>query len=139
MDRLRKSYQDLPEGNYFDELIDMLSGEEQRIRYRDIARQRKTTEAEIWREARRFRSKFGCVLIEEVSRTVMTDFDVSQELRALGDALKNSRPLCGTKLTPTECSSLKVCPRGLMELGIQLEVLAAAHKKFKSRFVAGPR
>ncbi len=85
--KLRDEFAETDRVTLYDDLKSVLSGESSAIPYAEIAVRRGMTEAAIKMTAYRLKKRYGELLLEELSSTLSSSDDVSEELRSLFAAL----------------------------------------------------
>jgi RNA polymerase sigma-70 factor (ECF subfamily) len=82
MERMRTEH------DQFDKLQQHLTGDEDRISYRDLASELGSTEGAVRVSVHRLRRRFGEILREEIGGTVLSETEVDAELQFLMDAMR---------------------------------------------------
>lgn len=83
LEGLRQEYVDAGKGDRFDLLKGYLTGEEPRVRYREVAAELEMNEPAVRTAVRRMRQRFGKLLWDEIAETVANPDGVGDEVRHL--------------------------------------------------------
>lgn len=89
LEKLESEYRSAGKGPMFDRLRPILTGSEDRERYRDLACDLRTTEGAVKVAVHRMRKRFQTILREEIAHTVSDESQVDEELNDLIRALSN--------------------------------------------------
>jgi DNA-directed RNA polymerase specialized sigma24 family protein len=91
LDRLRGEYERVGRQELYDRLKSQLTGDNDRVRYRELGAQLKMSEAAVKIAVHRLRRRYARVIREVIAETVGTPQDIESELRHLLEALSHEQ------------------------------------------------